>query len=77
MEFISTMEGREYPIYGVQWHPGRSIHTVFNDTLVGLYIHHLWCSVTPGRSVHTPSMVLSDTLVGLYIHHLWCSVTPW
>ena len=24
MKFISTMEGRDYPIYGVQWHPGKA-----------------------------------------------------
>ena len=25
VEFISTMEGRNYPIYGVQWHPERTL----------------------------------------------------
>ncbi|XP_077022976.1 gamma-glutamyl hydrolase [Tamandua tetradactyla] len=26
LEFISTMEGYEYPIYGVQWHPEKAVY---------------------------------------------------
>ncbi|XP_056426895.1 gamma-glutamyl hydrolase-like [Hyla sarda] len=44
MEFVSTMEARDYPIYGVQWHPEVNRFQWRSDSAYPHSIHAVWIS---------------------------------